>query len=215
MQLFRFLVFSLLPALCFCAWKPQPVDTSKPLVVLDAGHGGYDEGARVHSCLEKRLTLTTVLMTKKYLTSMGYRVILTRSRDVYLSLPRRVAIANKNSGAVFVSIHYNSCPSADAKGIEIFYFDNKEKGRSLASKKLGDYVLHCVLDETRAPSRGVKMGKFHVIRETDMPAILVEGGFMTNKDERTQLKDRAYLERIASGVAFGVDNYLKSVHGAS
>src|SRR5437016_5705709 len=101
----------------------------KPMIVLDAGHGGSDEGARVRSLLEKRITMTTVLLTKKYLEQNGYRVILTRSKDVFVSLPRRCTIANKCKGALFVSVHFNASKNTDANGIEIFYCDTNEHWR--------------------------------------------------------------------------------------
>ena len=181
-----------------------------PLIILDPGHGGTDEGAKVQSVMEKRITLTTALMTKKQLEALGYRVIMTRSRDVFLTLPRRVAIANKAKAALFVSIHYNSSPNASAKGIEIYYFDSKGGDRMRDSKRLANTILHQVLDQTEAHSRGVRRGNFYVVRETSMPAVLVEGGFMTNYDERFRLKDRKYLEKIAKGIAQGVHNYLNS-----
>lgn len=187
------------------------VSPLKPLIVLDSGHGGTDEGAKVSSLLEKKITLTTALLTKKHLEEMGYKVILTRSRDTYLSLPRRVVIANKNKASLFVSIHFNASKSKEAKGIEIFYCNSsKELWRSLASRRLANCILFQLLNQTEAPSRGVKNGNFHVIRETQMPAVLVEGGFVTNQQERDQLKDRKYLNLIAEGIADGIDKYFKS-----
>jgi N-acetylmuramoyl-L-alanine amidase len=181
----------------------------KPLIVIDAGHGGTDEGAKVNAFMEKKLALTTALLTKKHLEELGYRVIMTRSRDIYLPLQRRVLIANKTKGSLFVSVHFNSSPSADAQGVEIFYFDSKEQWRTKASKRLANCILYRVIDQTEANSRGIKQGNFHVIRETDMPAVLVEGGFITNRDERGKLRDRAYLNRLAEGIAQGIDKYMK------
>lgn len=186
------------------------VQCVKPVIILDAGHGGSDEGAKVGSLQEKKITLTTTLLAKKHLDALGYRVVLTRTKDSFLPLPRRAAIANKTQGALFVSIHYNASKSTGAKGIEIYYCDSKELWRSHASKRLANCILYQLLDQTEASSRGVKGGNFLVIRETEMPAVLVEGGFMTNKEERALLKDREYLDRIARGIAQGVDKFLKS-----
>lgn len=185
-----------------------PLSQSKPLIILDAGHGGSDEGTRVHSFQEKRLSLITALMTKKYLDTMGYQVILTRSRDVFLSLPRRVEIANQKEGDLFVSIHYNSSPNKTAQGIEVFFCNSKGKKRVQSSKRLANCVLYQMVDQTQAHSRGVKEGNFHVIRETEMPAILVEGGFVTNAEERIRLRNREYLSQLAKGVAQGIDKYF-------
>ncbi len=192
------------------ARPPLPLPPLKPLIVLDAGHGGSDEGAKVRSFQEKKVTLLTTLLTKKHLEELGYRVILTRSRDVYLSLPKRVSIANKAKGSLFVSIHFNASRSLDAHGIEVFYYDSNQLWRSRASQRLANCVLYRVIDQTDALSRGIKHGNFHVIRETDMPAILVEGGFLTHPGERDKLKDRAYLDQIAVGISQGVDRYLKT-----
>jgi N-acetylmuramoyl-L-alanine amidase len=179
-----------------------------PLIIIDPGHGGTDEGAKVQSVMEKRITLTTAMMAKKQLEALGYRVIMTRSRDVFLPLPRRVAIANKAKAALFVSIHYNSSPNAAAKGVEIYFYEQRGESRTRDSKRLANCILHQVLDQTEAHSRGVRRGNFFVVRETAMPAVLVEGGFLTNYDERFNLKDRKYLEKIAKGIAQGVHKYL-------
>jgi N-acetylmuramoyl-L-alanine amidase len=181
----------------------------KPLIVLDAGHGGTDEGAKVNAFMEKKLSLTATILVKKHLEEMGYRVIMTRSRDVYLPLPRRVSIANKTKGSLFVSVHFNSSPSTEAQGIEIFYFDSKELWRTRASKRLANCILGRIISQTDAHSRGIKQGNFHVIRETDMPAVLVEGGFMTNREERGKLREREYLDKLAVGIALGIDKYMR------
>jgi N-acetylmuramoyl-L-alanine amidase len=183
---------------------------AKPLIILDAGHGGADEGAKVHFFMEKRLTLMTTLLLRKYLNEMGYRVIMTRSKDVFIPLHRRVSIANKTHAVLFVSIHYNSSPSPDAHGIEIFYHGGSEHKRVQQSRQLGQSILGELISQTHALSRGVKSGNFHVIRETSMPAVLVEGGFMTNLQERSNLRDKKYLDKVAKGVALGIDKYLKS-----
>ena len=83
------------------AFPQLPAPSTLPVVILDAGHGGDDQGAKVHSFLEKRITLSTVLFTKKYLEELGYKVILTRTRDIFVSLPRRVIIANRTKGVLF------------------------------------------------------------------------------------------------------------------
>lgn len=193
--------------------KKEAVTLSKakgPLIVLDAGHGGKDDGATVRSVQEKKLTLLTVMYTKKHLESLGYRVLLTRAKDVYVPLSRRVLVANKMKCSLFVSVHFNSAPNHLAKGLEVYYIgDTSERGRS--SRKLANYVIHYVMGETNFLSRGVKLGKhLYVVRETQMPAILFEGGFMTNPEEWAKIKDKSYLEKIARGISQGVDNYLKS-----
>ncbi|MES2122857.1 MAG: N-acetylmuramoyl-L-alanine amidase [Chlamydiota bacterium] len=184
-------------------------EVTQPIVILDAGHGGYDEGAKVNTLMEKKVTLLATNLVKKHLEELGYHVVMTRSRDTYVPLPRRVSIANKSKGSLFVSMHFNSCPNPEVKGIEVFYYDSKELWRTRASKRLASCVLQRLIQQTHTHSRGVKHGNFHVIRETQMPAVLVEGGFMTNKEERIKLRDRQYLDRLALGVAQGIDKYMK------
>ncbi len=185
-------------------------DKHMPLVVLDAGHGGFDLGACHHSTEEKDLALSTTLILKRYLNEKGYRVILTRNRDIFVPLKERAHMANESKSRVFVSIHYNAAQSKQAKGIEVYYFNKGEKLRIDSSKKLATDVLSKMLHHTKAPSRGVKHGNFLVIRETKMPAILVEGGFITHPDEVKSLNNREYREELARSIAEGVDHYFKS-----
>lgn len=183
---------------------------TEKLIILDAGHGGYDLGCKAGSCHEKSMTLSTTLMTQKILTEMGYRVLLTRSRDIFLTLKKRTEIANETKSKLFVSVHYNSAKNSDAKGIEVFYYKSEDKWRSGSSKKLADSVLSALIAKTGANNRGVKNGNFFVIRETKMPAILIEGGFITHEDERALIKDSQYREKIAKGIAEGIDRYFKA-----
>lgn len=218
--MFRLSFFPILFILLF-AQEPcygyQPLRTykvslpqhAKPLIILDAGHGGDDKGAVVNYFMEKRLTLITAILIRKNLEDMGYRVIMTRSKDVFVPLHRRASIANKTNAVLFASIHYNSSPAPEAHGIEIFYYGGSDPKRVQQSRKLANLVLGDLIHQTSALSRGVKNGNFCVIRETSMPAILIEGGFMTNTQERTNLRDKKYLERIAKGIALGIDKYLK------
>jgi len=179
------------------------------LIVLDPGHGGYDVGARYYCCDEKSLALSMALLTKKHLTEMGYRVILTRSRDVFIPLETRAMIANETKGKLFVSIHCNAAKNALAKGIEIFYYTCSDKWRSGSSKKLASRILSKVIERTGADDRGVKEGNFFVLRETKMPSIIVETGFMTHPDEIHLLKDILYRDKIAKGISEGIDSYFK------
>ncbi len=194
------------------AVKRESLPISKvqgPLVVLDAGHGGKDEGAKVRSLMEKKIALLTAHYTKKYLEELGYRVLLTRSKDVYVPLSKRVLIANKMKCVAFVSIHFNTAPNHLAQGLEVYYTgESTERGRS--SRRLAHLLLHSVMGQTDALSRGVKLGNhLYVIRETQMPAVLFEAGFMTNPEEWSNIKEKKYLEKIAKGLSQGVDRYLK------
>lgn len=190
-----------------------PLVAPKAFIMLDPGHGGSDTGTQSISkprYQEKSLNLVTAKFLRHYLTQMGYKVELTRETDHFVTLEKRSQMANEKEPAIFVSIHYNSAPSLDAKGVEVFYYQDKgQKDRMLASKKLAQNVLKSVLVYTKAESRGIKQGNFAVIRETKMPAILVEGGFVSNEEELQKLKDPTYLKKVAWGIAKGIDHYFK------
>ena len=202
---------------------PKPVVTPaarlllKPelnvLIVIDPGHGGKDKGAhskKVPKYQEKYLTLTTAFMLKEYLTRMGYEVLLTRTKDVFISLDQRAAFANKQQPHIFVSLHYNTAPNAQAEGIEIFFYrSDANKQRSKDSEALAKSILKRVLSNTGAKSRGVKHGNLAVIRETNVPAVLVEGGFLSNAEEVLKIKDAAYLKQLSWGIAQGINEYLE------
>jgi N-acetylmuramoyl-L-alanine amidase len=181
-------------------------------IMIDPGHGGHDIGTQSISkprYQEKSLNLVTAKFVRDFLQQLGYQVLLTREEDKFVSLEKRAKMANECKPVLFVSIHYNSAPSAEAQGIEVFFYQSKEpKGRALKSKRLAQIVLKNVLAETQAKSRGVKHGNFLVIRETNMPAILVEGGFVTNEAELQNLKDPTYLKRLAWGIVRGIEEYL-------
>jgi len=207
--------FILLCFLLISAAPPGSLITAPdaPTIVIDVGHGGTDWGARGHRpyCEEKKICLLTARLVKQYLDQLGYHVVMTRNTDAFVSLPKRVEIAAQAQGNIFVSVHFNSSRSLEAEGIEIFFCDSKDdRPRANASRKLADTILSRVIRRTSAHSRGVKKGNFYVIRETSMPAVLVEGGFISNPEERALLKSRDYQEKIARGIADGVHQYFKN-----
>ncbi len=210
--MFKFLFFFVSLALSLTLPKQilaAAPSQGKQLIVIDAGHGGEDIGAQVKNLKEKTLALQTATLVKKHLHDKGYRVILTRSRDVFLPLKKRTNIANETKSKLFVSIHFNAYKSPQPHGIEIFYYNRGSKWRQVASKKLADAVLLGMVKALGAKNRGVKYGNFHVIRETYMPAILIEGGFITNPKEHSNLSNQGYVERMAKSIATGIESYLK------
>lgn len=191
--------------------KPPPFKLQK-VIVIDPGHGGEDLGTQSTGkprYKEKHLNLTTAKMLETYLQQMGYKTIMTRSNDTFLTLEKRAEIANKVKCDLFISVHYNSAPAKQAYGVEVFFYrDDPNKSRVVSSKKLAQLVLNYVIENTQARSRGIKHGDLSVIRNTNMPAILIEGGFLTNDEEMQKLKDPSYLKRIAWGIAKGIQSYL-------
>ena len=220
---FLLFFFFISPILTSCSQGAKIENTAQPiaqvakprtgkgrLVVLDPGHGGFDKGAYIGSFQEKILTLKTASLVKKYLNEIGYRAILTRTQDIFIPLEKRATIANDTGCKLFVSIHYNAHKDTTINGIEVFFYNKGLKARAEASRKLAGKVLTKLIEKTGAGSRGVKQGNYHVIRETKMPAILIEGGFITNPKEREWLSRKTTLNTIALSIAEGIDNYLNS-----
>lgn len=190
------------------------IPKKKEVIVLDAGHGGKDTGTKSdkNHYVEKERTLKTTKIVKNYLEELGYIVKLTRSDDTFVSLTKRAEIANELNASLFVSIHFNHCESPEVQGIEVFYYKDEKNpfnARLLASKKLGEEVLGRITKHTGASSRGVKKANFAVVRETKMPAILIEGGFLSNSEERAKIKDDPYLCFLGWAIARGIDQYLQ------
>lgn len=215
-KLFAF--FLLVPMLIFSASKKKSdyhLKDSKivnPVIMLDAGHGGNDKGATVKKpyCKEKRLALQTTLLVEKHLKQLGYKVVLTRKTDCFIPLAKRVAMANHLSCDLFVSIHFNSCPTESPNGIEIHLTEDPNNiNKTKASNKLANSILSSLVFRTKAKNRGLKKGKLYVTRNTDMPSVLVEGGFMTNLNERKKILQYQYRDKIAMGIAEGIDKFLK------
>ncbi|CAF23039.1 MULTISPECIES: N-acetylmuramoyl-L-alanine amidase family protein [Candidatus Protochlamydia] len=192
----------------------KPLLIKKAFIVIDPGHGGHDVGTQSISkprYQEKSLNLVTAKFVCSYLQQLGYQIFMTRENDKFISLDKRAQIANKRKPTLFVSVHYNSAPSSEAQGVEVFFYQSDDKERARKSKRLAQLILQTVLTETEAKSRGVKHGNFAVIRETNMPAVLIEGGFVTNEEELKKLKDPAYLKKIALGIAKGIDEYVRRI----
>lgn len=200
---------------------PLATPSSKPPkkeqihIVLDAGHGGKDKGtfSEKNKYEEKERTLKTTKIVKSYLEDLGYQITMTRNSDVFISLPKRAEIANATAADLFVSIHYNHSENSDVDGVEIFYYKDEKNPfspRILASKKLGELVLARILKHTGANTRGVKKANFAVVRETKMPAILIEAGFLSNAKERERIQEESYLCYMGWAIARGIDSYCEN-----
>lgn len=188
--------------------KPQ----EKGLIVIDPGHGGKDFGTHSKKkprYQEKNLNLSTAYMLRNFLVQLGYEVVMTRTNDTFVSLERRAEMANEQNPRLFISLHYNSAPNKEAEGIEIYYYRSQaDWARSSSSRKLAQAINKGIIKNTQAKSRGVKHGDLAVIRLTNMPAVLIEGGFLTNENEFTKIKNATYLKKIAWGIALGINDFL-------
>ncbi len=167
-------------------------------IVIDAGHGGFDRGGVPYQRIgEKNLTLDVAQRLKRVMQAGGYRVIMTRDSDVFIPLGTRVAIANSNRNAIFVSIHFNSAPRWSANGIETYYY--RSDAASLAAS-----IHRNVVAMTSSENRGIRRRGFFVLRRTAIPAVLVECGFLTNPTEGNNIQNSAYRQRLAETIARGV-----------
>ncbi len=186
---------------------PVIPNRGRGLVVIDPGHGGRDVGAIGNGVQEKDLVLSISLRLGGVLQSMGYVVQYTRTTDVEIDLEPRVQFANRLQADVFISIHANSLASRNpsVSGVESYHAPGSTLGFALATM-----VHQQVIAATGARDRGVRSARFYVVRHTTMPAILLETGFVTNPQEAANLSDPNYQERLAQGIAQGIDQFLRT-----
>ena len=196
-------------------------------VVLDPGHGGKDRGASSRVGTEKDYTLDVCMHLKRSLEDKGLRVVLTRPDDSFLPLEGRADAVNAAGDAVFVSLHFNSAADGgQAKGFEVYALtpqgatstddhvttlDQYEgaPGNEFdeASLALATCVQHSLLGHLPQVDRGVRRARFAVLRLTRAPAILIEGGYLTNERESLVINDPAWRERLAEAIAQGVESF--------
>jgi N-acetylmuramoyl-L-alanine amidase len=176
-------------------------------VVIDAGHGGDDRGGIPgQRVAEKEMTLDVAQRLRNLLTASGYRVVMTRDSDVFVPLPTRVAIANSYRNAIFVCIHFNSARRMGAGGIETYFY-------SRDSLPLASAVHYFVAGGAPSSNRGVRRRGYYVLRKTNIPAVLVECGFLTNPTEAAYAQTASYRQKLAEEIATGVRG-RNSVAGA-
>ena len=174
-------------------------------VFIDAGHGGTDPGALGYGYRESDLNLQVAKKVESKLKSKGIDVKMSRNSDIFYSLSERAEMANDYGADAFVSIHQNSAEAKSANGIETYYNRNKEE-----DKPLSNDIQTQVISQTGANNRGVKNAEFTVLVKSKMISALVECGFITNESEVKKLSDPSYQDKLATGIADGIEEYLKS-----
>jgi N-acetylmuramoyl-L-alanine amidase len=168
-------------------------------IIIDAGHGGFDRGGMPGQRIpEKGYALDVAQRLDSALRRSGFRTVMTRKGDYFVTLGDRCAIANRNSKAVFVSIHFNGAPNRDASGIETYYY----KGRESAA--LASAIHKKVLSSTGAENRWVRSRGLYVLRHTNMPSVLCELGFLTNAGESRRIASSSYRQRLAEAIASAI-----------
>ena len=180
--------------------KKPPI---KNKVVLDPGHGGTDYGAIREGINEKDLTMDLTQRVASILKSKGYKYALTRTEDIYLGLQERCDITEAENPEIFVSIHVNSAVATEPYGLETHYYHEP-------SKELAEIIQKHLVKEIDSKDRGVLKSKFYVINHTDVPAVLVETGFLSNPSERAELITEKRKQATAKAIAEGIIEYLKS-----
>ncbi len=184
----------------FSATLLQSAAGSFQTVVIDAGHGGRDIGGAYGKVYEKWLALDTSMRVEKKLKEKGFKTVMTRRSDHFVTLGGRAKIGNSYPNSIFVSIHYNFTSKKSVSGLETFYCSKR-------SQPLADAVQRGMLSEVKAVNRGVKYARYYVIRHAKNPSILVEGGFVSNSAERGRTKEGRYREGIADGIVNGIVEY--------
>lgn len=179
-------------------------------IVIDPGHGGTNPGAVKYGMRESDNNLAVSLKVKELLENYGAEVIMTRETDQSVAkeglalkeeLQARIDIANAQNADVFVSLHTNSNPNTDIAGAMTFYSND-------TSKKLADNIQKSLIGHTNAADKGIEKENFYVLRNNEIPAVLVEMGFITNKKEAIKLNSDAYRDDLASGIANGLIDYF-------
>jgi N-acetylmuramoyl-L-alanine amidase len=195
------------------------------VVVLDPGHGGQDSGAMMSGLVEKDLTLDIAQRLDRLLQTQGIATVMTRVGDSYSSLAERATLTNRTPDCILVSIHFNEGSKAVSSGIETYYADHQitsdepivswlpflqrtaAPAPNLESQALAGCVQDALVTRTQALNRGTKPEQFFVIAKVHHPAVLVEGGFLSNKDETAKLANPEYRERIAAAISEGICHY--------
>lgn len=234
--------------------QPPASPLRKPLIVIDAGHGGEDPGAiGAEKQREKNVTLAAAKTLKNKLESTGrYRVHLTRDKDFFIKLGRRVSIAREKEADLFISLHADSIGKSEVSGASIYTLSNKASDAQTAKlaqrenqadliagvdlshedKDVANILIDLAMRDTMNQSKffansvvnsmknhGVEIlphthrfAGFAVLKAPDIPSVLLEMGFMSNKNEARLLSSSAYQEKIATAVTSAIDGYFQKVN---
>jgi N-acetylmuramoyl-L-alanine amidase len=225
-----------LMAASFIWWQilsiPRPAPSTRhtaapspfTLVVLDPGHGGQDSGAMCGAIYEKDLTFDIAQRVDRLLQAQGLATLMTRVGDSYVSLADRAAVTNRARDCIFVSIHFNEGKKV-VGGVETYYAEHQAvpaprlvswipffqgpaaESPTLASQSLARFIQEAMVARTKAPDRGTKAEQFFVIANVGVPAVLVEAGFLSNKDDIAKLENNDYREQMAAAISEGILRY--------
>src|SRR5881398_2262224 len=196
-------------------------------IVVDPGHGGYDKGQVSRYGYEKDFALDVARKLRPLLLSKGLRVIMTREGDYFVPLEVRAKIANAARNSIFVSIHFNATnDDPNATGFEIFSFTprgapstsdgtvaasslNMQPGSTVdgQSMALSACIYHSLVGHIPEYDRGIKRARFAVLRLTKVPAVLIEGGFLTERGESRLISNKDWRGKLAAAIGVGIESY--------
>jgi len=176
----------------------------KIVVVIDPGHGGDDPGAiGINGVKEKNVILPIAQEVTNLLEQQGIQVIMTRNNDKAVSLQERSEIANRANADLFISIHANSMGMSrpDISGLETYYLED--------GMRLAESIHNTILKDVDVKNRRIRRARFYVLRHTEMPAVLVEIGFLTGKEDAQKLANQTYRDKMAQAIADGILQYVR------
>ncbi|MDC0312371.1 N-acetylmuramoyl-L-alanine amidase [bacterium] len=198
-------------------------------VVIDPGHGGHDSGAACALGKESNFALNTANHLKRELQKRGYKVVMTRTSDRFITLGNRVKFANRYKNAIFISLHYNSGQSA-ASGIETFALSPQGSSSTYTGRRSSDYLnfegngndgenialstaIHAgaIKSLPGTKDRGIKRARWNVLTGLKIPGTLYEGGFLSNSREARKIASESYRKQIAKALAEGIENYKEAL----
>jgi len=213
--------------------RPQMIQRAGKVqtIVLDPGHGGFDKGAGSSFGSEKMYALDVARQLRPLLQAKGFKVVMTRENDVFIPLEVRARIANATRDSIFVSIHFNATDAnREATGFEIFsltprgapstaddslalHFVNMQAGSPVDAQsfELSAAVFHSMLGHIPEFDRGIKRARFAVLRQTKIPSVLVEGGFLSETGDSKRIADPAWRKQLAESLCAGIENYRNLV----
>lgn len=195
----------------------------KPVIIIDAGHGGIDGGTQTKDgVLEKDINLSIAMKLKNVLTSFGYNVIMTRESDTSIhsdgvtgirnqkisDIKNRLHIIESTDNAIFISIHQNYFSQSKYSGAQIFYSKNNPFSEKLAQSIRASVISNLQKENTREIKQSGK--EIYLLNKTTVPAVMVECGFLSNKEEADLLKTENYQLKLAFFIATGITDYLKT-----
>lgn len=193
---------------CGCVGVSKPL--SNKIVVLDPGHGGSYSGAMNYGFRESDINLAVALKLRKKLARLGAKVIMTRTRDVNLApagstlqadLQARVDVAKSSGADIFVSLHVDDVPNINLAGSASYFPKGRFSGLACA-------IQTSLVEEICTVDNGVSPADFYVLVHNDMPAALIEMGYLSNPAEALCLVDNAYQKLIAAGILKGILGYF-------